>query len=74
MKPLTKEELQALEGIIPEDKELIERIVDDAVGEDPDDIRVRVIRGYLASRLIEEVPSDSLRAALGQEAANFDDG
>ncbi len=74
MKPLTKEELSATEGILPEDKELIERLVDQAVGEDPDDIRVRVIRGYLARRLLEEEVTDKLREGLDTEAACFDDG
>ncbi len=39
MKPLTKDELQELEGILPEDKDLINRIVDQAIADDPDELR-----------------------------------
>lgn len=74
MKPLTHEELQDLKGILPEDKELITKIVKEAVGLDDNDIRVRALRGYLASRLLELVPDDKVRGELDGDAANFDDG
>jgi len=73
MKPLTNEELQQMDGILPEDKELITKIVNEAVGLG-NDIRVRAIRGYLAGQLLELVVDAKLREALTGDAANFDDG
>ena len=74
MKQLTKEELHALDGILQQDKDLINKIISEALGLDDNDIQVRALRGYLAGLLLELEVDNKLREELAGYAASFDDG
>lgn len=72
--PRTNEELQAMDEILWQDKQLITNIVETGAGLDDNDIRVRAIRGYLVGMLLDHEVDDELREELGGMAASFSDG
>jgi len=72
--PRTNEELQAMDEILPQDKQLITNIVETGAGLDDNDIRVRAIRGYLVGTLLDCEVDDELREELEGMAASFSDG
>ncbi|KKK83813.1 hypothetical protein LCGC14_2789620 [marine sediment metagenome] len=73
-KPMTKDELESQEGILPEDKLLIEEAVGFHTGCDEEPIKEKALRGYLVALWEELEPDDDLRESLGMTAANWSDG
>jgi len=77
VKLMTKAELEAHDGLSPEDKDLVEKQVTEYGGgykESPDLPVRQAIRGYLVKELDEMVVDDNLRGELSGDAACFADG
>ena len=64
LKLMTPDELQQHQGITLEDKILIERILRDEFGSEPENELKRTVRAYLVSEFVENEINDEFRADL----------
>lgn len=72
-KPMTADELQAHDGISPEDKKLIEENIGQ-LADSPDEPRCKAMRGWLAALWEEMEPDDELRRDADMMVASWSDG